>query len=135
MEYCPRLLVPVALIDRLGRFAIHLLAFFFMTVFIFALAIPYYHWTHKETQIGFVMMHSTTFCLANFGPNATTFLVTADIFPARLRSACHRISAASGKLGDIAGAFGFLYLAQNPDEAKACAGYPAGIGCAIRLLY
>ncbi|KAF9683007.1 hypothetical protein SADUNF_Sadunf05G0167500 [Salix dunnii] len=73
-----------------------------------------------------VIMHSLTFFFANFGPNATTFLVTAYIFPARLRSACHCISAASGELGDIIGAFGFLYLAHNPDKAKSYAGHPTG---------
>ncbi|KAJ6399435.1 hypothetical protein OIU77_020062 [Salix suchowensis] len=46
-------------------------------------------------------MHSLTFFFTNFGTNATTFAVTDDIFPARSRSACDRISAASGKLGGI----------------------------------
>ncbi|KAK7844250.1 putative inorganic phosphate transporter 1-5 [Quercus suber] len=45
------------------------------------------------------MMYSLTFFFANFGPNATTFVVPAEIFPARLRSTCHGISAASGNLG------------------------------------
>lgn len=35
-----------------------------------------------------------------------------EIFPARLRSTCHGISAAAGKAGAMVGAFGFLY-AQN----------------------
>ena len=43
------------------------------------------------------------------GPNATTFVVPAEIFPARLRSTCHGISAAAGKAGAIVGAFGFVY--------------------------
>ncbi|XP_011025992.1 PREDICTED: inorganic phosphate transporter 1-4-like [Populus euphratica] len=124
----------VAFIDRIGRFAIQLMGFFFMTVFMFALAIPYNHWTHKDNQIGFVIIYSLTFFFANFGPNATTFVVPAEIFPARLRSTCHGISAASGKLGAIVGAFGFLYLAQNQDKAKADAGYPAGIGVKNSLL-
>ena len=124
----------VALIDRMGRFAIQLMGFFFMTVFMFALAIPYNHWTHKDNRIGFVMMYSLTFFFANFGPNATTFVVPAEIFPARLRSTCHGISAASGKLGAMVGAFGFLYLAQNQDKAKADAGYPAGIGVRNSLI-
>ncbi|KAJ1376030.1 Phosphate permease [Sesbania bispinosa] len=102
----------VALIDRIGRFAIQLMGFFFMTVFMFALAIPYHHWTMKGNQIGFVVMYSFTFFFANFGPNATTFVVPAEIFPARLRSTCHGISAAAGKAGAMVGAFGFLY-AQN----------------------
>lgn len=124
----------VAFIDRMGRFAIQLMGFFFMTVFMFALAIPYDHWTHPGNHVGFVVIYSLTFFFANFGPNATTFVVPAEIFPARFRSTCHGISAASGKLGAIVGAFGFLYLAQNQDKAKADAGYPAGIGVRNSLL-
>ncbi|XWS31427.1 hypothetical protein CRYUN_Cryun23aG0074700 [Craigia yunnanensis] len=124
----------VAFIDKMGRFSIQLMGFFFMTVFMFALAIPYDHWTHKDNRIGFVIMYSLTFFFANFGPNATTFVVPAEIFPARFRSTCHGISAASGKLGAMVGAFGFLYLAQNKDKAKADAGYPAGIGVKNSLL-
>ncbi|KAG2332453.1 hypothetical protein Bca52824_003633 [Brassica carinata] len=124
----------VAFIDVIGRFAIQLMGFSFMTVFMFALAIPYNHWTHKENRIGFVVMYSLTFFFANFGPNVTTFVVPAEIFPARFRSTCHGISAASGKLGAIVGAFGFLYLAQSPDKNKTSAGYPPGIGVRNSLI-
>ncbi|OMP06635.1 Phosphate permease [Corchorus capsularis] len=124
----------VAFIDKMGRFAIQLMGFFFMTVFMFALAIPYHHWTLKPNRIGFVVMYSLTFFFANFGPNATTFVVPAEIFPARLRSTCHGISAASGKAGAIVGAFGFLYAAQDRDPAKTDAGYPPGIGIRYSLI-
>ncbi|KAM7507722.1 hypothetical protein LguiA_018175 [Lonicera macranthoides] len=124
----------VALIDHIGRFTIQLLGFFFMTVFMFALAIPYHHWTLKANKTGFVVMYGLTFFFANFGPNATTFVLPAEIFPARFRSTCHGISAAAGKAGAIIGAFGFLYAAQNQDKAKADAGYPAGIGMRNSLL-
>ncbi|XP_024026789.1 inorganic phosphate transporter 1-4 isoform X2 [Morus notabilis] len=103
----------VALIDKMGRFAIQLMGFFFMTVFMFALAIPYHHWTLSAHRIGFVVIYSLTFFFANFGPNTTTFVVPAEIFPARLRSTCHGISAASGKAGAIVGAFGFQYSEQG----------------------
>ncbi|XP_023754088.1 inorganic phosphate transporter 1-4 [Lactuca sativa] len=124
----------VFLIDKMGRFKIQLLGFTMMTIFMFALAFPYNHWIKPGNNIGFVVMYSLTFFFANFGPNATTFVVPAEIFPARLRSTCHGISAASGKLGAIVGAFGFLYLAQNQDPAKADAGYPAGIGVKNALI-
>ncbi|KAM1753219.1 hypothetical protein ACFX12_005834 [Malus domestica] len=120
--------VTVVLIDRIGRLAIQLIGFFFMTVFMLALAAPYHHWTRPENNIGFIVMYALTFFFANFGPNATTFVVPVEIFPARFRSTCHGISAAAGKLGAIIGAFGFLYAAQNQDPAKADPGYPAGIG-------
>ncbi|KAJ0956903.1 putative major facilitator, sugar transporter, major facilitator superfamily [Helianthus annuus] len=124
----------VFLIDRIGRFKIQLIGFSMMTIFMFALAIPYHHWTLPQNNIWFVVIYSLTFFFANFGPNATTFVVPAEIFPARLRSTCHGISAASGKLGAIVGAFGFLYLAQSKDPAKADAGYPAGIGVKNSLI-
>ncbi|KAF2313978.1 hypothetical protein GH714_021237 [Hevea brasiliensis] len=124
----------VLFIDHMGRFAIQLMGFFFMTVFMFALAIPYHHWTLKPNRIGFVIMYSLTFFFANFGPNATTFVVPAEIFPARLRSTCHGISAAAGKAGAIVGAFGFLYAAQSQDKTKTDAGYPPGIGVKNSLI-
>jgi len=108
----------VFFIDRMGRFAIQIMGFFFMTVFMFALAIPYHHWTKHENRIGFVVMYSLTFFFANFGPNSTTFVVPAEIFPARLRSTCHGISAAAGKAGAIVGAYGFLYASQSRDPKK-----------------
>ncbi|KAL0710631.1 hypothetical protein Bca4012_017609 [Brassica carinata] len=124
----------VALIDYLGRFFIELMGFVFMTVFMFALAIPYDHWRQRDNRIGFLVMYSLTMFFANFGPNATTFVVPAEIFPARLRSTCHGISAASGKAGAIVGAFGFLYAAQSTDPEKTDAGYPPGIGVRNSLL-
>ncbi|RWV84373.1 hypothetical protein GW17_00053910, partial [Ensete ventricosum] len=131
--HCPlrhgaRYWFTVALIDVIGRFTIQVLGFFMMTAFMLGLAIPYHHWTTKGNHIGFIVMYPFTFFFANFGPNSTTFIVPAEIFAARLRSTCHGISAASGKLGAIVGSLGFLYLAQNQDPVKADRGYRAGIG-------
>ncbi|CAN1244910.1 Probable inorganic phosphate transporter 1-7 [Linum grandiflorum] len=124
----------VALIDVIGRFAIQLMGFFFMTVFMFALAIPYDHWTHKENRIGFVVLYALTFFFANFGPNATTFVVPAEIFPARVRSTCHGISSASGKLGAIVGAFGFLYAGIGVKNSLIALGVVNLLGMAFTFL-
>ncbi|XP_057546985.1 probable inorganic phosphate transporter 1-3 isoform X1 [Amaranthus tricolor] len=132
----------VAFIDVIGRWWIQMTGFFFMTIFMFAIAIPYDYWRTEEHQIGFLILYGLTFFFANFGPNATTFVIPAEIFPARLRSTCHGISAASGKAGAIIGAFGFLYASQDKDPEKRNPGYPAGIGkrnslfvlCAINFL-
>ncbi|KAF4768698.1 hypothetical protein HAV15_002177 [Penicillium sp. str.  len=37
----------------------------------------------------------------NFGPNGTTYMIPAEIFPTRYRATCHGISAGAGKLGSI----------------------------------
>ncbi|CAN0886371.1 Probable inorganic phosphate transporter 1-7 [Linum grandiflorum] len=124
----------VGLIDVMGRFAIQLMGFFFMTVFMFALAIPYEHWKHKDNRIGFVIMYSLTFFFANFGPNATTFIVPAEIFPARMRSTCHGISAASGKVGALVGAFGFLFAGIGVRNSLIVLGVVNFLGVLFTLL-
>lgn len=53
-----------------------------MTVFMFALAIPYDNWK-TVNHTGFVTLYALTFFFLNFGPNATTFIVPAELFPAR----------------------------------------------------
>ncbi|KAK3414854.1 hypothetical protein EUGRSUZ_H00161, partial [Eucalyptus grandis] len=115
----------VVFIDKMGRFAIQLMGFFFMTVFMFALAIPFDHWTSSGSGLGFVIMYSLIFFFANFGPNSTTFVVPAEIFPARLRSTCHGISAAAGKIGSVLGTFVIVY---------ASAPAPSGIGTKNTLM-
>ncbi|GLJ22776.1 hypothetical protein SUGI_0429040 [Cryptomeria japonica] len=132
----------VLLIDRIGRIPIQLMGFFFMTVFMLAISIPYEHWRgHKcgddfcgGNNMAFVVLYSFTVFFSNFGPNSTTFIVPAEIFPAHLRSTCHGISAAAGKAGAIVGAFGFLYAAQSPLDQETNAGYPRGIGIRTALL-
>lgn len=43
----------------------------------------------------------------NMGPNATTFLIPAEVFPTRVRGTAHGLSAASGKVGAVVTAFAF----------------------------
>ncbi len=121
----PGYFVAIALIDVIGRWAMQIQGFFFMSLFMFVLAGPYDHWVnHNHT--GFIVIYGLTFFFSNFGPNTTTFILPAEIYPARFRSTCHGISAASGKLGAIVGAFGFNYIAQPKKNPPP--GYPAGIG-------
>ncbi|CAE6128423.1 unnamed protein product [Arabidopsis arenosa] len=108
----PGYIATIVLIDRLGRYWIQIIGFAMMTVFMLVLAIPYHHWTLPANRIGFVVFYSLTFFFSNFGPNATTFIVPAEIFPARIRSTCHGISAASGKAGAMVGSFGFAALVK-----------------------
>ncbi|RXI08679.1 hypothetical protein DVH24_022823 [Malus domestica] len=45
------------------------------------------------------------FFFANFGPNSTASIVSAELFPARFWFTCHEVSAAAGKAGAILAAF------------------------------
>lgn len=44
------------------------------------------------------------------GPNATTFLIPAEIFPTEMRTMCHGIAAASGKIGALIASIAFHYI-------------------------
>ncbi|KAI5071941.1 hypothetical protein GOP47_0014192 [Adiantum capillus-veneris] len=120
-------------IDRIGRRPIQFMGFAMMTAFMFALSIPYY--TLREGHyLPLLVLYAFTFFFANFGPNTTTFIIPAELFPARLRSTCHGISAAAGKAGAIVGAFGFLYAAQSSKEGSQEVGYPPGLGVRTALI-
>jgi MFS transporter, PHS family, inorganic phosphate transporter len=57
--------------------------------------------THRSggaTIIALYVLCQTAF---NFGPNATTYIISGEVFPTRYRASCHGISAAAGKLGSI----------------------------------
>ncbi|XP_062028684.1 probable inorganic phosphate transporter 1-9 [Rosa rugosa] len=110
----------VFFIDRIGRRKIQMMGFFVMALVYFSIGIPYKtHWA-KNTDKGFMVLYGLTFFFANFGPNTTTFIVPAELFPARFRSTCHGISGASGKVGALIGSIGFLWVAhgQNEEDKK-----------------
>ncbi|XP_004308995.1 PREDICTED: probable inorganic phosphate transporter 1-2 [Fragaria vesca subsp. vesca] len=107
----------VFLIDRIGRFPIQLGGFILMSIFMAILGFEYEDLRGekcpsdsrfdycKGNRKAFAVLYGLTLFFANFGPNSTTFIVPAELFPARLRSTCHGISAAAGKAGAIIGAF------------------------------
>ncbi|KAG9402849.1 hypothetical protein AC1031_006390 [Aphanomyces cochlioides] len=52
---------------------------------------------------------------SNFGPNTSTFVFPTEVFPTPIRSSCHGISAAMGKVGAAVGSYGFSQWVQVPD--------------------
>jgi PHS family inorganic phosphate transporter-like MFS transporter len=44
-------------------------------------------------------LYSLSFFFINFGPNETTFVLPAELFPVKFRSTAHGIASAMGKLG------------------------------------
>ncbi|GMF58497.1 unnamed protein product [Phytophthora fragariaefolia] len=61
----------------------------------------------------FVVMYSFAQFFFNFGPNSTTFIIPAEVFPTAVRSTGHGISAASGKVGAIIAAQCFAVIAKG----------------------
>ena len=107
----------VYFIDRIGRVKIQMMGFFFMALVYFAIGISYdIYWEHHPKNKGFLVLYGLTFFFANFGPNTTTFIVPAELFPARFRSTCHGISGAIGKVGAIIGSVGFFWASNGGEE-------------------
>ncbi|KAK9164869.1 hypothetical protein Scep_000060 [Stephania cephalantha] len=112
----PGYFATVIFIDRYGRVKIQMLGFFAMAICLFAIGIPYSKFWDHRANAGFLILYGLTFFFANFGPNTTTFIVPAELFPARFRSTCHGIAGAAGKVGAIIGSVGFLWASQATDD-------------------
>lgn len=121
----------VFLIDKIGRYIIQLGGFLLMSIFMAIVGFLYEDLKGKSCDSSstgfchgkpwlFAILYGCTFFFANFGPNSTTFIVPAELFPARFRSTCHGISAAAGKAGAIIGAFGVqnYTLGENTEKIK-----------------
>lgn len=66
----------------------------------------------RAMAIPFVIIYGLSFFFTEFGPNATTFIYPSEVFPVRVRTTGHGISAAIGKLGGFLGVFLFPFLMQ-----------------------
>ncbi|KAK7385034.1 hypothetical protein VNO78_30741 [Psophocarpus tetragonolobus] len=107
----------VFLIEKLGRYKIQLVGFFMMSFFMFVIGVKY-DYLKNDGRALFALLYGLTFFFANFGPNSTTFVLPAELFPTRVRSTCHALSAAAGKAGALVGAFGIQSLTVGGELYK-----------------
>ncbi|KAL3523413.1 hypothetical protein ACH5RR_016247 [Cinchona calisaya] len=108
----------VFFIEKIGRFYIQLVGFLMMTIFMLIIGVQYDYLDKKEHRWYFATLYGLTFFFANFGPNSTTFVLPAELFPTRIRSTCHALSAASGKAGAMISAFGVQNYTQDGNIPK-----------------
>ncbi|RAQ40898.1 inorganic phosphate transporter [Aspergillus flavus] len=93
--------IAVLTIDRIGRRNLQLLGFCLLFILNVIIGASFrYLSTHGDSS-ALVVLYVLTQIFFNFGPNTTTYIVPAELFPTRFRATCHGISAASGKLGSI----------------------------------
>lgn len=109
----PGYFAAVVLIDRVGRVRLQVVGFILMAIVYFPIA---YLYSDHHTGKLFMILYGMTFFWANFGPNTTTFIVPAEMFPARFRSTCHGIAGAAGKVGAMIGAVGFSLVSKDDDQ-------------------
>jgi len=62
------------------------------------------------TTLPFLLLFGAAYFFAEFGPNTTTFVYPAEIFPVQVRTTGHGIAAAAGKLGAFIGTYALTAL-------------------------
>jgi MFS family permease len=96
----PGYLAAAGAMDRLGRKTIQLIGFAFMALAFAGIAfLP----GGQTAVVPFVLLYGLSYFFAEFGPNTTTFVFPSEIFPARVRTTSHGITATSGKIGAFIG--------------------------------
>jgi PHS family inorganic phosphate transporter-like MFS transporter len=100
----PGYVVAILLLDKTGRKTIQMLGFAMMALmFLLIGIIP----SVTTVAVQFILLYGISYFFTEFGPNTTTFIYPAEIFPVEVRTTGHGISAGAGKLGAFAGAFLF----------------------------
>ena len=100
----PGYIVAILLLDKVGRKSIQLLGFAVMALmFLLIGVIP----GVSTTLAPFLILYGISYFFTEFGPNMTTFIYPAELFPTHVRTTGHGISAGCGKLGAFIGAFLF----------------------------
>jgi MFS transporter, PHS family, inorganic phosphate transporter len=103
----PGYLIAAAMMDRLGRKSIQIIGFAMMAASFAAMAlIP----GIEQLVVPFVIVYGISYFFTEFGPNATTFVYPAEIFPVEGRTTGHGIASAAGKIGAFVGVFLFPIL-------------------------
>lgn len=103
----PGYIVAALTIDRLGRKWIQCFGFGMMALAYGLIAfVP----AISSITIPFLLVYGLSYFFTEFGPNVTTFVYPAEIFPVMVRTTAHGIAAALGKVGAFIGAFAFPFL-------------------------
>jgi MFS transporter, PHS family, inorganic phosphate transporter len=103
----PGYLLAAATIDRIGRKLMQIIGFAVMAIaFVCLWLVP----GATTTILPFLLLFGATYFFAEFGPNTTTFVYPAEIFPVRVRTTCHGVAAAAGKIGAFIGTYALTAL-------------------------
>lgn len=111
----PGYYVTVFTVERLGRKPIQILGFA-MEVILFTIVAVAYDKLKEQAIAVFIILFALIQFFFQFGANATTFIIPAEVFPTRFRATAHGISAACGKAGAILAAFGFNVIVDIGGE-------------------
>lgn len=105
--------INILLVDGWGRIKLQVLGFAGMALGLMILATAELLPAGAAGQTPLVLIGFTLFnLLMNMGPNSTTFVLPAELFPTEVRASAHGLAAGCAKLGGALGAF-FLPLSKS----------------------
>lgn len=111
----PGYFIAAALVDRIGRRRLQFLGFGLMALlFLVIAALP--HPTGHPALFLFLVVFGTSYFFSGFGPNTTTFIVPAEIYPTSARATGYGISAGVAKLGALLGVLVLPVIMGKPDS-------------------
>ncbi|KAE8441453.1 hypothetical protein EG329_004946 [Mollisiaceae sp. DMI_Dod_QoI] len=98
-------------IKFVGRKRMQQLGFLMDFVLFIVPAFHFHYYADVKSHIGaFQTMYFLSSFFNQFGPNSTTFLVAAEVYPTPVRASAHGFSAAVGKLGALTAAVLYSYI-------------------------
>ncbi len=103
----PGYIIAALTIDKLGRKWIQCVGFGMMTLAYGLIALAP---SLSMFTVPFLLVYGFSYFFTEFGPNVTTFVYPAEVFPVMVRTTGHGIAAACGKVGAFIGAFAFPFL-------------------------
>lgn len=134
----PGYIVAILTLDKIGRKRIQMLGFAMMALAYGAIAlIP----AVRNAIWAFAIAFAVSYFFVEFGPNTTTFLYPAEIYPTATRTTAHGISAGFAKIGAFVGVLLFPILegvsgdaSKNIALAIGAAGITAVLGFFVTML-
>lgn len=106
----PGYILSFAMIDRIGHRRLQIVGFLMMGLSFTAIGlIP----GLTTMAMPFLLLFGVSYFFAEFGPNTTTFVLAAELYPTYVRTTGHGISAGVAKIGAFIGVFVFPLLTQR----------------------
>jgi MFS family permease len=98
------------LMDRIGHRRLQLIGFPLMGLAFLVIGV-----VPKLTTVvaPFLIIYGISYFFAEFGPNTTTFVLSAEVFPTSMRTTGHGISAGVAKVGAFIGVYLFPILSKD----------------------
>ncbi len=106
----PGYFLAVGFVDKIGHKRLQLIGFAVMGLAFLAMGvIP----GVTTAVVPFLLFYGVSYFFSEFGPNTTTFILAAELYPTSVRTTGHGLSAGTAKVGAFIGVFVFPWLSST----------------------